>query len=264
VLQKREKELLEEKGLSFMFTIDAERDHAPHGKTYQGMTMLPHALDFCDDHAISTTVFCTGDVARKFPDILKEVTKNHEVGCHMDNHEPLAPNVYDQQQLSQSHLEKALAAATEALRAVKNPRCFRAPYLAFNSRVVPALMQHGYSISSSVAASHSQGLVAIDEITEICVSASLSVTPYLRYDVFSLENMILKGDSLLRGLFDLLILKHDTVPILPVVFLCHSWELTPSALSIIEAMLEKFPDTMRFQTMSEFSQELHESFKTLS
>lgn len=264
MLQKREKELLEEKGLSFMFTIDAERDHAPHGKTYQGMTMLPHVLDFCDDHAIPATIFCTGDVARKFPDILKEAIKNHEVGCHMDNHEPLVPNAYDQQQLSQSHLEEALAAATEALSAVKNPHCFRAPYLAFNHKVVPALIQHGYSISSSVAASHSQGLVARGEITEICVSASLSVTPHVRYDVFSLENMILKGDSLLRGLFDLLILKYYTVPILPVVFLCHSWELTPSALSIIEHMLEKFPDTMWFQTMSEFSQTLHESFKTLS
>ncbi|MBU7023352.1 MAG: polysaccharide deacetylase family protein [Theionarchaea archaeon] len=264
MLQKREKELLEEKGLSFMFTIDAERDHAPHGETYQGMTMLPHALDFCDDHAIPATIFCTGDVARKFPDILKEAIKNHEIGCHMDNHEPLIPNAYDQQQLSQSRLEKALAAATEALNALKNPHSFRAPYLAFDYKVVPALIQHGYSISSSVAASHSQGLVARGEITEICVSASLSVTPQLRYDVFSLENMILKGDSLLRGLFDLLILKYSTVPLLPVVFLCHSWELTPSTLSIIEPMLETFPDTMRFQTMSEFSQILHESFKTLS
>ncbi|MGC1122331.1 MAG: polysaccharide deacetylase family protein [Candidatus Methanofastidiosia archaeon] len=264
MLHKREKELLEEKGLSFMFTIDAERDHCPHGKAYHGIKMLSQALDFCDDHDIVATVFCTGDVARKFPDLLKEVTKKHELGCHMDDHEPLVPNAYDHRHVSQFHVEKALAAATDALRAVKNPLCFRAPYLAFDNRIVPALIQHGYSVSSSVPASHSRGLVVMGEVTEVCVSTSLSVTPHLGYDVFSLENMILRGDSLVRGLFDLLILKYRTVPILPVVFLCHSWELTTSALCAVHTMLKKFPDTMRFDTVSGFSEKLHENFKTLS
>ncbi|MBU6998010.1 MAG: polysaccharide deacetylase family protein [Theionarchaea archaeon] len=261
MLTKREKELLEGVELSFMFTIDAERDHCPHGKTYHGMTMLPHALDFCTDHEITATVFCTGDIARKFPDILKEVAKNHEVGCHMDHHEPLVPNEYDNRVISQQHAERALRAATEALRAVANPLCFRAPYLAFDDRFIPSLIHHGYHVSSSVPASHSRGLAVMGEITEVCVSASLSLNPLLEYHVFSLENLMLRGDSLLRGLFDLLILKYCTVPMLPVVFLCHSWELTTSALCAIRAMLDTFPDTMRFDTVSGFSWNLHESLK---
>ncbi|MBU7014844.1 MAG: polysaccharide deacetylase family protein [Theionarchaea archaeon] len=247
-----------------MFTIDVERDHSPQGKTYHGMTLLSGALDFCDDHDIVATLFCTGDVARKFPDFLREVTRKHEMGCHMDDHEPLVPTAYDNRQISRFNAEKALTAATAALRAVKNPLCFRAPYLAFDDTFIPALIQHGYSVSSSVPASHSKGLVVRGEITEVCVSTSLSTIPSLEYDVFSLENLIRKGNPLLRGLFDLLILKFRTVPLLPVVFLCHSWELTPSALCAVHTLLENFPDTMRFDTVSGFSQKLHQSFKTRS
>jgi peptidoglycan/xylan/chitin deacetylase (PgdA/CDA1 family) len=249
VLQKTER-VLEEKGISFMFTVDVEKDHAPQGETYTGVTTVPHLLDFLDDHTITATVFTTGDVARKFPDTIKDIAKIHEVGCHMDNHEPLAPTPYDNRNFPLKSLEKALDAANKAISSIITPSCFRAPYLAFSSSITPALLHHGYTISSSVPASHSRGLLVKGDITEICVSAGLSLEP-LAYNVFSLENLLIFKNNLLRRVFDLLIL-HSSIPVIPVVFLCHSWEITAAALSAITEMLEFFPDTTVFECMSDF------------
>ncbi len=248
VLQKRERELLEEKSISFMFTLDLEKDHAPLGETYTGVETLPRILDFWDDYCIKATVFTTGDVARKFPDTIKEVP--HEVGCHMDNHEPLTPTPYDNRSLPLCDLEQALSAATETLSVITSPSCFRAPYLAFSRDIVPALVHHGYTISSSVPASHSRGLLVKGDITEVCVSAALSLEPFA-YNVFSLENLLLFKNNLLRGVFDLLIL-HSTTPVIPVVFLCHSWEITAASLSAVTDMLQFFPDATVFECMSDF------------
>lgn len=251
MLRNQEKDLLEEKGICFMFTLDLERDNTPHGGLYEGVKAMPRILDFWDTYNVKATVFTTGDVARKYPDLVRELSVKHEVGCHMNDHEPLVPTPYDERRSSLSELEHALAAATRTLSAVKKPSCFRAPYLAFTPDFIPLLLQQGYTISSSTPASHSRGLVVLREIIEICVSASLSLEPSLRYDVFSLENLMLRGEHLLRGLFDLLILKSVTVPVFPVVFLCHSWEIDSSSLSCIGSMLEAFPDNTTFDLMSE-------------
>ena len=233
-----------------MFTVDLEKDYAPRRETYTGITTVPHLLNFLDDLTISATVFTTGDVARKFPDTLKDIAKTHEVGCHMDNHEPLTPTLYDNRFFPLKTLEQALGTATKAISSIVTPSCFRAPYLAFSSDITHALLHNGYTISSSVPASHSRGLIVKGDMTEICVSAALSLEP-LSYNVFSLENLLIFKNNLIRGVFDLLIL-HSAIPVIPVVFLCHSWEITTTALSAIANILEFFPDTTVFECMSDF------------
>ena len=69
-------------------TIDLEHDCPPFLTTYRGVTQgMPLLLELLAAEGVPATFFCTGDVARKHPEIVRRlVDEGHELGCHGDTH----------------------------------------------------------------------------------------------------------------------------------------------------------------------------------
>ena len=69
-------------------TIDLEHDCPPFLTSYRGVTEgMPRLLDLLKSESVAATFFCTGDVARRHPDIVRRlVAEGHELGSHGDTH----------------------------------------------------------------------------------------------------------------------------------------------------------------------------------
>lgn len=77
-----------------MFSVDVEdvRDQLCDGYLYSERVpaMLEKYLNFLDQHQAKATFFVVGNVARKYPHLIREIlSKGHEVGAHGNDHTPL-------------------------------------------------------------------------------------------------------------------------------------------------------------------------------
>jgi len=128
--------------------IDVEPDCPPYLATqYRGVIEgLPRILDSLDDMGVSTTCFCTGEVAQRFPHRVTDILRRgHELGSHGHAHRPFDT-------LSESEAREDLARSTLVLRAFGAPvTSFRAPNLRFPDRYLPLLEAHGFLVDSSQA-----------------------------------------------------------------------------------------------------------------
>jgi len=126
-------------------TIDLEHDCPPFLTTYRGVTQgMPRLLELLAAEQVPATFFCTGDVARKHPEIVRRlVDEGHELGCHGDTHARFGG-------MDRATAERELADAGQTLRAFGAPvTSFRAPNLDFPAEFVPLLRAHGFSLDSS-------------------------------------------------------------------------------------------------------------------
>lgn len=128
--------------------IDVEPDCPPYLATqYRGIAEgLPRLLDLLDGHAVRTTCFCTGEVAERFPERIRElIERGHELGCHGHTHRRFDV-------LGADEADEELTRSTAVLRAFGAPvTAFRAPNLRFPDRYVPLLERHGLGVDSSQA-----------------------------------------------------------------------------------------------------------------
>ncbi len=111
---------------------------------------MPRLLDLYDRHAVATTFFFTGYVARLVPDVVSMVLdRGHEVGCHGLVHD--VDKAYDKLTLSEqvSHLVEAKAFLEEI--AGVEVISFRAPALRVNRDTPTALAEAGFRIDSSIS-----------------------------------------------------------------------------------------------------------------
>src|SRR5665647_734907 len=67
-------------------TVDVEEDlgiGARSPLTFEGIIQgLPSFFDILDSLNINATFFTTGEVGLKFPEIIKELDRHHELACH--------------------------------------------------------------------------------------------------------------------------------------------------------------------------------------
>lgn len=127
--------------------IDVEPDCPPYLATqYRGVVDgLPRVLDALDELRVSTTCFCTGEVAERFPNRVQEITRRgHELGSHGHTHRPFDG-------LDESAARDEIARSAEALRPFARVTSFRAPNLRFPDRYLPLLEEHGFTVDSSQA-----------------------------------------------------------------------------------------------------------------
>ena len=128
-------------------TIDVEPDCPPYLRTYRSIESgLPGLLHIIEKHDIEATFFITGDVASKYPQIVKEIAIKHEIGCHGYSHARFDRMTYNE---AEYEIEKS----TEVLcrLAGRDITSFRAPNLVFPERFIGILKNHGYLIDSSLA-----------------------------------------------------------------------------------------------------------------
>ncbi|MEK7863778.1 MAG: polysaccharide deacetylase family protein [Chloroflexota bacterium] len=125
------------------FTIDLEQDAPPFLDTYRGAEEgMPRLLALLREAGVPATVFSTGDVARRYPDLVREiVSSGHELACHGDTHK-----AFDR--MSDAEAADEIARSTATLRAFAPVRAFRAPYLRLPGRHLALLRESGDRIDS--------------------------------------------------------------------------------------------------------------------
>jgi peptidoglycan/xylan/chitin deacetylase (PgdA/CDA1 family) len=127
------------------FTVDVEQDIPPYLDTWEGMEKgFPALLDILSRHKIRATLFVTGQTAEKFPKLIREASKEHEIGCHSYAHEEF--NI-----LSAEDQFKIIQHATNVLTKItgQTPVGFRAPRFRANLDTFAALEHAGYIYDSS-------------------------------------------------------------------------------------------------------------------
>jgi len=139
----------------FLFSIDLEdiRQLVPGGEGLRDRVEATTEvfLQFLARHAARCTFFTTGDVARRYPSLLRRIAEGgHEVGCHSDLHVPL--DRQDPQSL-RADIERCLEAYAGA--GVDRVVGFRAPIGSLTAETRWAygvLRELGFHYSASVLA----------------------------------------------------------------------------------------------------------------
>ena len=77
--------------MKIALTIDIERDIPFVLDTFFGVKEgIPRILEILDYYNLKCTFFCTGSIAKKFPESIRTIeSKGHEIACHGLNHERL-------------------------------------------------------------------------------------------------------------------------------------------------------------------------------
>lgn len=132
--------------MKVILTVDLEPDCPPYLHTFRGMeTGADLLLQLLADENIPATFFTTGEVARRFPEVLTRlVAAGHELGGHGDTHR-------DFTRLTAAEAEAEIAVSSQILRCFAPVTAFRAPYLTFPEHYLPMLVAHGYQIDASQA-----------------------------------------------------------------------------------------------------------------
>jgi peptidoglycan/xylan/chitin deacetylase (PgdA/CDA1 family) len=125
-------------------SVDLEHDCPPFLTTYHGVTEgMPRLLDLLAAEQVPATFFCTGDVARRHPAIVRRlVDEGHELGCHGDTHARFGG-------MRRDVAEREIRDASATLRAFAEVTSFRAPNLDFPTEFVTLLSAHGFRLDSS-------------------------------------------------------------------------------------------------------------------
>jgi peptidoglycan/xylan/chitin deacetylase (PgdA/CDA1 family) len=108
-------------------------------------------LDLFERHGVRGTFFVLGEVARFYPELVREIeARGHEVGCHGDHH-------VDIDLLGEEGFRRELSRGRESLLAlVQRPLTgYRAPNLLLRDYMIPILRESGFRYDVSVCTSRS-------------------------------------------------------------------------------------------------------------
>lgn len=108
-------------------------------------------LDLFARHGVRGTFFVLGEVARFYPDLVREIERRgHEVGCHGDHH-------VDVDLLGEDGFQRELARGRESLLGLlQHPLTgYRAPNLLLRDYMIPILRKHGFRYDVSVCTARS-------------------------------------------------------------------------------------------------------------
>ncbi len=177
-----------------------EQDCPPFLSTYCGIEEgTPLFLKLLSEENISATFFTTGDVAERYPALLKQIVKEgHELASHGFSHRRF-------DQMNREEAEEEIAKSLEVLRKFYPVISFRAPNLEFPEAYLPLLKRNGILIDSSTAHYKFSHRSRIQQKTEL-----------QRYPA-SLTSSVLRLPLALRKFFFWKMKK-------PAVLFVHPWE----------------------------------------
>ncbi|UCH88101.1 MAG: polysaccharide deacetylase family protein [Thermoplasmata archaeon] len=132
--------------MNISITFDLEVDCPPFNDSTRGITEgLPKILAMLDKYDIRATFFVVGNIAEKYPEIIKDLSQKHEVGSHGYHHESF--NEMDKTKMGALNKSKKLLekiTETEVLG-------FRAPYLRVCNELYTVLDDLGFEYDASMA-----------------------------------------------------------------------------------------------------------------
>lgn len=106
----------------------------------------PIILDILDRHCIKAVFFMIGDMAQRYPDVVKEVERRgHVIGTHTWSH-PLSL-IYLSKEHAQEQIERGFAAVSDALGKPASP-LFRFPGLRHSTELLDYLGERNISVWS--------------------------------------------------------------------------------------------------------------------
>lgn len=132
--------------LTVCLTADVEPDCPPYLWTWRGIEEgMPRFLDLLDAEGVRATLFTTGQVAERYPEIVREgVHRGHELACHGISH-----TAFDT--MDRATAAREIGESAALLRAFAPVVSFRAPYLRFPDEYLPLLEAAAFRLDSSQA-----------------------------------------------------------------------------------------------------------------
>ena len=132
-------------GRKVALTFDVECDCPPFLSSTKNITLgLPKILDVMNEFDIRATFFVTGNIAKKYPKVIKNLSKRHEIGSHGYNHE-----MFDEITLDK---KKKIIKSKKLLEKLTGEDIvgFRAPYLKVSNELYKILEEHQFRYDSSI------------------------------------------------------------------------------------------------------------------
>jgi peptidoglycan/xylan/chitin deacetylase (PgdA/CDA1 family) len=210
-------------------TVDMEQDCPPYLHTWRGVEQgAPILFDLLRDEGIPATFFVTGDLARRYPEVVRRIVgAGHEVGCHGDTHRRF-------DRMDAEAAEAEIAAATATLRAFYPVTSFRAPNLKLPAACLGILERHAYRLDSSAGRHKALGV-------DVCRAGAITRVPA------SVTSSTLRWPARLRD------------PLLgslrePVVLFVHPWEF-------VDLTRERLRIDLRFRTGAVARRCLHDTIR---
>lgn len=142
-------------------TFDIERDCPSLFKTTEGIERgLPRILSLLNEYNITSTFFITGDVAKLFPKVVKQIAEGHEVASHGYHHRRL-DHITEREEFEIQRSKQLLESITK-----KEVVGFRAPRLLVCRELYPVLAKSGFRYDSSMTYFRPSHFVIDTELAE--------------------------------------------------------------------------------------------------
>ncbi len=126
-------------------SIDVEQDNFGNKDTFIGVEKLDDILNIFKKHQAYATLFVTGEVLEKYPNLVKKWSEDFEIGCHNYNHLTL-------DNLDFSERERQVRDFVALYRDIlgKHPEGFRAPKNVIDSSQFLIFKKYEFLYDSSV------------------------------------------------------------------------------------------------------------------
>ncbi len=239
-----------------VFGFDMETDVGSFTPFYTGLDRgTPRILRVLDRHGIPATFFFTGDAARRFPKVVREVARaGHEVGCHTLYHETIGDEIFPIPGIKPLLPEECRHRIELAARWVgdvlgRRVVSFRAPRLFGSTGMVNALEDLGFVADATYPLYHfekrlvpyhpsradwtREGRLRIVEIPNFADLTIKSRDPYGRdRDQWPLFRT--RGAAALMTHIDAMLALYARRRLPPVLcFYLHPWEFHPMPKGLI-------------------------------
>lgn len=124
-------------------TIDVEKRE--DDKSFEGVEKLDDILNVFKKHKVNATLFVTGEVLKKYPDLAKKWSQDFEIGCHNYYHNTLNT-------LNLGAREQQISDFIELYQGLFGARSrgFRAPRNIINNEQFSILEKYGFLYDASV------------------------------------------------------------------------------------------------------------------
>lgn len=126
-------------------SIDVEKREKQEEEPFIGVERLDNILNIFKKHWARATLFVTGEVLERYPDLAKKWAEDFEIGCH--NYYHIEPDRIDPP-VREKQIKDFIKIYTDIFN--RNPNGFRAPRNAIDSGNFESLEKIGFIYDSSV------------------------------------------------------------------------------------------------------------------
>jgi len=126
-------------------SIDVEKRENQENNPFEGVEKLDNILDSLKKHKVNVTLFVTGEVLEKYPDLIKKWSQDFEIACHGYYHNTLDKLDFGARN---EQIENFVVLYQDILK--MPPKGFRAPRNIINNEQFPLLEKYKFLYDASV------------------------------------------------------------------------------------------------------------------